>query len=396
MRVSAHFAARCAAGVVGCFFWSSPAFADLSQVERIEERFPQTSEPEPFEVEERPARPVTFSFSADNRGTDAYGPDQAFGAMTFNSLLLEGDSLASSLFVTPSSTDEVIFGQLVYTTQWMDGAFSTSLLASATRAEEGDVPEFDAIRDEAQRLRLSAGVPLLTEDDQSLAVNIALDGRDYDETISAVAVVGEATRVLRASATYEFADESSRNEIRLELSHGLDAFGASENGDTFLTRVDGRPQFTKLQLNASRLETFSSLWSMLVLVAAQRGDGAMVSNEEMGIGGEHIGRAYESREITGDHALGGSVELRYTMRNVFDSVETLVLYAYGDGGGVWNEDSDPGAESDIGLASAGAGVRVTPFDDITANVELTQPIERDVEDKGNRDLRVRVAVSANW
>ena len=75
---------------------------------------------------------------------------------------------------------------------------------------------------------------------------------------------------------------------------------------------------------------------------------------------------------------------------------TWITSRIGLGGGIWNEDSDPGAESDIGLASAGVGVRVTPFDDITANVELTQPIERDVEDKGNRDLRVRVAVSANW
>lgn len=395
MRVSALTAARCIAGIAVCLAWSSPALADLSQIERVEDRIPQTSEPEPF-AKEPPTRPVTFSFSADNRGTEAYGPDQAFASMTFNSLLLEGDSLASSLFVTPSSPDEVVFGQLVYTTSWWDGAFSTSILASATKAEEGDVPEFLAIRDDAQRVRLGVGIPILTDDDQALVVNVAIDGRNYDETQSAIPLVDEATRVLRASARYEFSDENSRNDIAIELSHGLDAFGASDNGDTDLTRVDGRPQFTKITLNASRLQTFSNLWSLMVLVAAQRADGALVSNEEMGVGGEHIGRAYESREITGDHALGGSIELRYTMQNAFDAVDRLQLYAYGDGGGIWNEDSDPGAESDVGLASAGVGVRVTPFDDITANVELTQPIERDVEDKGNRDLRVRVAVSANW
>src|SRR6185436_9006544 len=114
--------------------------------------------------------------------------------------------------------------------------------------------------DQAHRIRAGVIVPLLSDDDQTLAMGLAVDGRDYDEQVPGFPDVGEATRVVRGAVTYEFADEDSRNDITLELSHGLDAFGASQNGDINLTRVDGRPQFTKLELRASRLQTFSDLW----------------------------------------------------------------------------------------------------------------------------------------
>jgi hemolysin activation/secretion protein len=191
-------------------------------------------------------------------------------------------------------------------------------------------------------------------------------------------------------------DAGGRNDFSLEVSQGIDVFGASSNGDPFLTRPDGRPQFTKLRLDASRLQKLAEDFDVLFSASGQVADGALVSAEEFGGGGARFGRAYDYSEITGDEGAAGAVELRYTFQNAFGVVPSLQLYAFADAATIWNEGSDPSVIAHARVSSSGLGLRAAPFAGVTASVEIAKPLSREVAQEGDRNPRAFFSLSVGW
>lgn len=337
----------------------------------------------------------SLRFFGDNRGTDAHGPDQAYGWVAWNAIFGNG-RLAASLFTTPSSPSELLYGEINYASSWFAGALWTELGASFSTTEDGELPSSLGVSSDARRFYIRASIPILRARTQSLWINLLVDARETEEDDPVGPDVDEHTRILRSGVTYTVVDAGGRNDVMLELSQGLDAFGASSNGDPFLTRPDGRPQFTKLRLDASRLQRLAEGLDVLFAVSGQVADGALVSAEEFGGGGARFGRAYDYSEITGDEGAAGAVELRYTFQNVFDALAGLQFYAFIDAATVWNEGNDPSALESASLSSSGFGVRLTPVVGVTASAEVAKPLSREVAEEGDRNLRAFFSLSAVW
>ena len=336
----------------------------------------------------------SFRLFADNRGTDAHGPDQAYGWAAWNAIFGD-DRLAASLFTTPSSPDELLYGEINYASQWLAGGLWTELGASFSQTEDGELPSSIGVSSEAKRFYLRGSVPVLRARRQSLWINMLFDARETEEDDPIGPDTEEHTRVLRAGLSYTVLDTGGRNDVMLEISYGLDAFGASSNGDVFLTRPDGRPQFTKLRLDASRLQTLGPGLDVLFSASGQLADGPLVGAEEFGAGGARFGRAYDYSEITGDEGAAGAIELRYTFLNVFGVVPSLQLYAFADAATMRNEGDSSGLES-ASLSSTGLGFRLAPVVGVSANVELAKPLSREVAEEGDRDVRAFFSLSAGW
>ncbi len=337
----------------------------------------------------------SLRFFSDNRGTDAHGPDQAYGWAAWNAVFGD-DRLAASLFTTPSSIDELVYGEINYASSWLAGDLWTELGASFSQTEDGELPSAVAVSGEAKRFYLRASVPILRARSQSLWINMLFDARETAEDDPVGPDTDEHTRVLRAGLTYTVLDGGGRNDITLEVSQGLDVFGASSNGDAFLTRPDGRPQFTKLRLEASRLQKLGPGLDVLFSAAGQLADGALVSAEEFGAGGARFGRAYDYSEITGDEGAAGAVELRYTFQNVFDTLPSLQLYAFADAATVRNEGTDPSALRSASLSSSGLGIRLAPVVGVSASVEVAKPLSREVAEESDKNARVFLSLLAGW
>ena len=212
--------------------------------------------------------PVAWRAYGDNRGTERAGPEQLLGWLGFNSLT-GADRLAAQLFIAPTSTKELTFGDVNYARAWSQGALWTEIGASASRARDGGRPAILATVSEVERLYGRATLPLIRTRAQSLWTHLAFDARNTEEYDPLGPDADEATRVVRVSANYTMTLGDTRGDAMVELSQGLNAFGASENGDTALTRLDGRPQFTKARLDAAATHRFSDRWEIAIAGAGQ-------------------------------------------------------------------------------------------------------------------------------
>ena len=340
--------------------------------------------------------PVSWRIYADNRGNGSSGSDQVYGSVAWNSLATSGDKLATSLFTSPSETKDLFYADIGYALPWLDGALWTEAGASVSRTRDPAPLLIDTTQSESERYFFRATSPLVRSRAQSLWATLLFEGRESSQFSADEMMSDERLRVLRGSLSYTLVEGATRGDIAIEVSHGLDALGASVNGDPMLTRSDGRPHFTKVRLDAAFAHKFSEHWSMSAYLSGQHADGGLVSVEEFGAGGSRYGRAYDYSEITGDDGVAAAMELRYTLANIADWLKSLQFYAFADGAMIWNRSSDPSALSQADLSSAGLGIRLTPIAGVTVSFELAQPLSRDIADKGDRGLRPFVTLQLGW
>jgi hemolysin activation/secretion protein len=295
-----------------------------------------------------------------------------------------------------SSSDELFYANIAYAAPWLDGALWTEVGGSLSETHQLDAFAIDPTDGESERFYARATVPLVRSRAQSLWAAFLFDGRESNQSDSGGMLSDERTRVLRGSLSYTLVDGATRSDVTIETSHGLDAFGASLNGESQLTRPDGRPQFTKVRMDGALSHKVSDRWSASLFVAGQHADGSLVGGEEFGAGGARYGRAYDYSEIIGDDGAAAAIELRYTLTGNADWLTSLQLYAFADAAMIWNRASDPSAMSETSLSSAGLGVRLTLLPGVTATFELAQPLSRDVADNGDRSLRPLVTLQVGW
>lgn len=332
--------------------------------------------------------PVSWRLFGDNRGDAYQGPEQGVLAVSLNSPFGASDRIIAQLFTAPADTGELFFGDIGYGRSWLGGALLTEIGASVSRSNSGDL--FPSFASESERLYARGIVPIVRSREQSLWARLQADARDTEVVIADGTVVRENTRVLRGSFSYTLIAGATRADVMLEGSQGIDALGASRNGDADLSSANARPQFTKARLDATITQKLFSKLDLVASGAGQWSDGGLVSAERFGAGGARYGRGYDYSEITGDQGLAGSLELRWTWKKLNDWLTTLQIYAFADTAQVW---TDGVSES---LASAGGGVRVGVTPGIAATVEVAKPLTRDVLSQGDRSPRVFVSLSAGW
>jgi hemolysin activation/secretion protein len=332
--------------------------------------------------------PVAWRALGDNRGDAFQGPEQGLLAVSLNAPF-GADRIIAQLFTAPADRGELFFADIGYGRAWFGGSLLTEVGVSTSRSSSGD--PFPVFVSESDRRYARAIMPVLRSREQSLWAKLQLDARDTQVVIADGTICPENTRVLRGSLSYTLVKGATRSDVTLEVSQGIDALDASQNGETNLSRGDGRPQFTKARVDATITHKLFANLDIAASGAGQWADGALVASEEFGVGGARFGRAYDYSEIVGDQGVAGAIELRWSWKKLNDWLSLLQLYAFADAGRIWNN----GTPSDS-LSSAGGGVRVGVAPGLSATVELAKPLSRDVLSQGDRDARVFVSLSAGW
>jgi hemolysin activation/secretion protein len=229
--------------------------------------------------------------------------------------------------------------------------------------------------------------PVLRSRRQSLWITGTFDYRNFREQQFDDTVISDRLRTLRAAATYALADRfNGDNQVRLELSQGLDILGASDEGAADLSRADGQSVFTKLSGTVIRLQKITDRIALQLGVAGQWSADPLLSYEEFSLGGEQFGRAYDYGEVTGDDGVAGSGELRYGDSTRWPWLSEYQVYGFYDIGAVWNETPGGGTTRDS-LASAGAGLRLFLTSRLRASFEAAKPLTRMVQTTDDEDWR---------
>jgi hemolysin activation/secretion protein len=255
--------------------------------------------------------------------------------------------------------------------------WGVSLLGSRTTADLSGVP----VRSELSALNLNLTYPWLRRRTYNLTVRGTFSAVNTNSDLDGVAFNEDRVRSLRLGVTYDFVDRArGANVFDVEVSHGINAFGANPTGPLSASRPDGRSDYTKLNFYTARLQPILPRLSVLAALQAQYTDQPLLLPEQFALGGEQFLRAYDAAELLGDRGYGLKIELRYALT----ASGSATAYGFYDYGRVYTNASPlPGQDA----ASAGMGLRLTLWRRLNAYVEGAVPIGRDVTALGNRNPR---------
>jgi hemolysin activation/secretion protein len=227
------------------------------------------------------------------------------------------------------------------------------------------------------------GYPLIRSRDLNLTAQAGFDVVNTDtdffdgETFSR-----DRLRVLHATIRSDFRDAwDGSSAVDVQFRQGLPILDASEKGDDFLSREDGTGVSTVVRGSVSRLQSVvegielagaAASISLYGTVAAQYAFTDLLSDEEFDAGATRYGRGYDSAEISGDHGVGMTFELQFNHLLKFDYLDRYQAFGFYDLGRVW--DRGPG-ENDY-LSSTGVGLRASPVDFFSLELQVAKPISR--------------------
>lgn len=331
----------------------------------------------------------TFDAAAqlDNRGTPDVGRLQGFVSGGVNNALGIGESVQAGYVTVPNQPKELQYGTLSATVPVGNAGTSVSALGAYGAVDPSGSKA--ALESDIRIAQFVGRVthPLLRSREQSVWISGAFDVRNFRETQFDNTVVSDRLRTLRASATYGLIDKlDGENQLKLEVSHGLDALGASDEGSATLSRADGRADFTKVTGSAIRVQKLTDRIGVQLGVGGQWSADPLLSYEEFSLGGEQFGRAYDYSEVSGEHGIAASGELRYGAATPWKWIGEYQVYGFYDAGAVWN-DAPGGGSSRDSLTSAGGGLRLKVLDHMRTTFEAAKPLTRTVATTGDKDWR---------
>jgi len=312
----------------------------------------------------------------DNRGTRFIGPYQGGVTMNANNMLGIHDrtQLRGTLSADPS---ELQFFQVSHDEQIGSEGTKVTLSASHTRTQ----PNFrlKAFDIEGTDTLISASVlhPFLRSRQTNLFGNASFDIRNTGSDSLNSTLYADRLKVGRVGGSYDFVDSfTAVNRLDAQLSKG---FGwDDDSGSGKRSRTNGRTDFWKFYAQASRLQTISGPFGVLLSSQGQMSSGALLSAEQFGLGGQQFLSAYDPSEVTGDSGIAGRIELQYSKAGEFEYLSAYQLYTFYDIGEIWTRNPAAGLKDSVSLASAGLGVRFNILEPLSGSLEVAKPLTKDV------------------
>jgi hemolysin activation/secretion protein len=185
--------------------------------------------------------------------------------------------------------------------------------------------------------------------------------------------------------------------LTLDLYQGLNGLGATRLSSTNKSRLTGSGDFTRLDFEATRLQRLSDRFSLQLGASGQTSfNEPLLASEQFALGGYAYDRAFDPAEATGDAALAGKAELRWTAVRRWGPISNLQPYAFYEGGEIWQVTALPGLPQNQTLVSTGLGVRLMVANRITGDLQWAQPVGPDVGQTHSRNARIFFSLTTNF
>ena len=322
---------------------------------------------------ERPLAQKNYYVGFDNMGSRYLGPYEISGSWNGQIIPLQNTYLSAT---SSLPTKELAAVNLTHQIPiWEDLKFE--MTAGYTRAEPGYTIKARDIESKAINAGIALNYQMIRQRQENLSFKISLDARNSDSTIIGTDLTTDKIRAVRLAGTYDKSDEwFGYNVINMTLSRGLDALGASQKGDLNLSRDGAKPDFTKAEIQYSRLQGLTTDIAAVLTANAQKSSGSLFSSEEFGFGGQSLGRAYDPSEISGDDGLAGGLELRYQSLPQWKNTQ-FQPYVFYDIGKVWNQNA--GQEKTLSASSTGLGFRFQHQTGVSGLFQISLPLTKSAD-----------------
>lgn len=338
--------------------------------------------------------PYEALVGVNNHGSRFLGPFQAQGVGILNSVLGLNEKITAQTVVAPDGGMELAYGSLAY--EQPIGSLGTTLEVSGsmTNTDPGfTLKQFD-VAGKSRSYTIKAKHPFIRSRNSNLFGRVLFDYRNVESLNNVEATRHDKIRALRAGLQAEFLDRLlgvGVNTVDLEVSKGIDIFGASDEGDPNMTRPAGDPQFTKGNLILQRLQRLTNRFNLLLQGRGQLSNKPLLSSEEFGLGGIGTVRGFAPSEVVGDDALAGKAELQWNNES-----RMLQLFGFFDAGKVWNQDATTSSGKKDSLTSAGGGVRLNLPMDVDAEFVMAVPLNRDIQTRNEQNPQFFFSVNKKF
>ncbi|MFN7175691.1 MAG: ShlB/FhaC/HecB family hemolysin secretion/activation protein [Thermaurantiacus sp.] len=189
-------------------------------------------------------------------------------------------------------------------------------------------------------------------------------------------IVEDQLRVLfaRAVAVHRFRSGNRLGQVGgdMQLRQGVRGLGASDRGDPFLSRLDGRADAFVARFGASAVLPVGDRITLSARGAAQLASKPLLAYEELTVGNLTIGRGYDPATVAGDEGIVGAFDARFGPFPVAHRV-AVSPYGFFDVGHVSNRDQGGFTET---VTSAGAGVIVQLPGRLAVDLAWARPFDR--------------------
>ncbi|MBF0622287.1 MAG: ShlB/FhaC/HecB family hemolysin secretion/activation protein [Magnetococcales bacterium] len=318
--------------------------------------------------------------SVNNYGTEFVGPGLVSVSGTTNSLFDWGEQFTVELTGTLPKAEEYNSRRFAFSLPMGSEGFRMDLEYLSVDSDPGyTLSELLALSD-TEKFAIQAYYPTIRSRMHNLSFTAGYDHRNASTEILNAPFQDDRVRSVHIGGVYDWADAMDGiNLVALTVTQGIPSGSATKRGDTLSSRPESTPAFTRLNLEASRLQSLQSMvenLSFYTALAVQMADEPLYSSEEFSIGGREFGRGYNLGDIAGDRGLAVKAELQYTATLPKES--SVQLYGFFDYGKIWNVDSvDRGTirETDS-LASSGAGLRFNLTKYVAIELEMAKPLTK--------------------
>lgn len=326
-------------------------------------------------------------FGFDNRDSRYFGPWQVYGGVGVNDLTGNGDHLGIRAGKSIEG-DKMTFFEGQYELPVGSRGDVVSFLAQHNDGH-ADTYSFLNANSQGDTFAVRITRPWIRQRDQTFKTSAAFTHyngtSEYLDDKSLPPSSEDRIRAIRLGASYDWFDSfGGKNLVKAELSKGLAIMGASSESRANPSREGGETDFSKLQVDAQRLQDLSRLMDGLNLYIAGTAQTAfgqrLLSPEQFGVGGSEFGRGYDPSEITGDSGFAVKTELQYNhLHTLKDYAIPTQYYTYWDFGKVWSR--DPTWVSSESLSSTGVGAHYNVYPDTYVSPEVAFPLTRSVSAK---------------
>ncbi len=334
------------------------------------------------------------SFTSDNRGNKFTGPYQEQLTLTENSAAGLGErTTIRGINTLPLS--ELHFFDVQNEEQIGSEGTKLTFLYSNAYTHPGDILKPLDIQGTSDEYSVTLSHPFLRSRAENFTGRLTFDAHDTEDDQLGSRFTNDRVRAFRLGGTYDTGDAFGGVDLAdASISQGVSWLDATQGNGT--SSPNAIRDFTKENISLSRIQTLPRGFSLLTAAEGQYSPHPLYTSEQFTLGGVGFGQAYDSGEVAGDSGIAGRVELRYGQPVGLSYFDSYQLYGYYDIGTAWINESTPGSNDELSLASAGLGVRSNFTPNLYGYVEVGFPLTRDVASENNKDPRVFFSLTGRF
>jgi hemolysin activation/secretion protein len=320
----------------------------------------------------------------NDRGTALLGRTQVQADMLVNGVFAGADQVKATL-VLPTHLSRF---------RYLAGAYSAPLdgdgtTITATLSNLRTHPALIPLDGKATAFGLQVSRALVRRYDRNLSVTIGLDGIDTNNALLGFTLSNDRVRALRLASAYTITTKRNQLTLSATASLGLNILGAR------VVPGQSRQDFGKIDARLADTWQIAKGFELRLNAFVQATRDDLPSSEQIALGGDEFGRAYEAALIAGDDGYAGSAECAWIPATIVPAgLKGSELYVYADGGHVTYR-SRPGFDgAATHLASVGGGVRLHVAGKTVVQLEGVRGLSNPVAYEDREKARVLFSIKS--